>query len=478
MFLRSSSSSDSTDAPIAGARRFVRPAVLSGFIAAFAGLAALQSDPNLAVIILMAACASIGWVMWLERRQIMPQASKMAKPDPGSPTIMLRHLSHELRTPLGIMLGYSELLASEQQDAEVSRDCVQAIRRSGSHLVSIVDDLLEYAALEANETSPVIGPCDLSSLVTEVEHVMKPKAQSRNLEFHLHIDADAASVSVQTDGLRLRRVLMHLVDNAIKFTDVGAVRVQLRMLAQDQSRQVQIIITDTGPGPGHLQERWRSGEFVPMTMGDGSYQRRHGGLGMGLALSAMIIRRLGGTLRIGPATALSNQSATQAIGTECTVELLCKVVGAAEQEFHPTIEHAPIGLSGRVLLAAGDADMRTLLQRHLQSAGLEVELVNSGRAAADRLLAAMFRGQPFDAAIFAEPLGELSASGAASLLRQCGVPHPLVAIGSTNMSADRDRCLSAGFDLYLASPIERFALLVALERYIKPETRGSLRRAA
>ncbi len=200
----------------------------------------------------------------------------------------LASMSHELRTPLNGIIGFAELLRDEAENEE-SRENADIIEKSSRHLLELVNSILDIAKIEAGAMVLRIAPVSVADIVAEVAGVHQPVAQSKGVEFSVTCGEDVPE-TVPADATRLRQVLHNLLNNAVKFTDKGAVRLDIRR----DGDEVVFCVTDTGPGiPEHLH----TSIFEKFRQGDAFLTRTHGGTGLGLTLARHLVELMGG--RIG-----------------------------------------------------------------------------------------------------------------------------------------------------------------------------------
>ncbi|RZJ29718.1 MAG: response regulator [Brevundimonas sp.] len=206
----------------------------------------------------------------------------------------LRLMSHEMRTPLNGVIGMLGLLSRTKLDG-AQRAYAEAARSSAEHLLGLVNDLLDYARLEAGKLEFDAAPVDLEALVRGVAELLSPRAHERNLEIAWSVAADAPDVLA--DEGRLRQVLFNLAGNAVKFTATGGVRIAVeRAGGTDDAPRLAFIIDDTGPGvPAEARERIFE-EFGHVDASDAS---RFGGAGLGLAVVSKLAAAMDGNVTVG-----------------------------------------------------------------------------------------------------------------------------------------------------------------------------------
>lgn len=210
----------------------------------------------------------------------------------------LANMSHEIRTPLGAMLGFSSLLKDDLQKSERDQ-YVETIIRNGNALVSIIDDILDLAKVEAGKLEIENIEFPLYDLLFDLVDLFKYKAKQKGIQLLLHIDPSVPS-HILTDPTRLRQILVNLIGNAVKFTAAGSVHVIVRSETdRDGANMISIDVKDTGIG---LSEKQRHRLFQPFVQADNSMTRKYGGTGLGLVLSQRLAEALDGKIFLSEAT--------------------------------------------------------------------------------------------------------------------------------------------------------------------------------
>ena len=205
----------------------------------------------------------------------------------------LATMSHEIRTPMNGVVGMADLLSFTPLNEEQAR-YVRTIRESGLALMAILNDVLDYSKIEADRITLAPAPTELGPLFDGVLEVLGPRANSKDLD--LVVDwRPGTPTRVTLDGGRLRQILLNLIGNAVKFTDLGYVRVRLSAVEDGMSRRLLVEIEDTGPGISDTQLPML---FTPFTQLDASFTRRHEGTGLGLAISRRLVDLMGGRMGV------------------------------------------------------------------------------------------------------------------------------------------------------------------------------------
>jgi len=371
-------------------------------------------------------------------------------------TRFLSTMSHEIRTPINGVLGGAELLLASELDPR-QRECIEVITRSGDSLLATLNDMLDFAKLEAGELELESIPFDLATLAFDVIELMRPRAMGKRLEFIVDLDPGLPP-RLLGDPTRLRQTLGNLVSNAIKFTDLGQVLVRARLLESVADRVAfTLAVTDTGTGiPLEAQARL----FQPFTQLDGSSARKYGGAGMGLALCRRFLDAMGGRITLESA---EGQGSTFTLYLDLPVD-----PGQA-----PAAASGP-GLEGlRVLVADSSPQGRHVAGKRLGEAGVQFELAETGPQALERARAAVAEGRPFDLAILDL---QIPAGEAATLGNEIRFDTRLAGLGLIYVSplgrpGEGAMMEGAGYDAYLVSPV-RQPLLVKVLAMVVERRRG------
>ncbi len=382
----------------------------------------------------------------------------------------LANMSHEIRTPLTAILGYTDVLRDELTVAVGSArqlDAVDTIRRAGEHLLTVINDILDLSKIEAGRM--VIEEIDtsLTSLLREVDGLMQERVAAKGVTLRTTL-ATPMPDRICTDPTRLRQILMNIVGNAVKFTEVGSVAVEVRAVpARDDfsGDRLEIAVTDTGAG---MTKRQAEGLFQPFTQADASVTRRHGGTGLGLTICRRLAALMDGDVRL--------HSTRPGVGTTFVVDLPLVAADASTlvHSLHSTSEptakgtasNAAVALHGRILLAEDGPDNQRLISHHLRKAGADVVIAENGAVALERVLAAIGDHTPFDLLVTDMQMPEMDGYTLARTLRARGVRMPIVALTAHAMAEDRGKCLAAGCDDYASKPIDRTALLTTCAHWL------------
>jgi signal transduction histidine kinase len=208
----------------------------------------------------------------------------------------LANMSHEIRTPMTAILGYADMLLDESRDP-LQTEWLEIIHRNGSHLLDVLDDILDLSKIEAGRMTADSVPCSPMEVVGDVVSLFAETAAAKGLALSQEL-IGIVPAAVLTDPMRLRQILINLVGNAVKFTERGRIVVTIRVVAAKKQRPIPLIafdVADTGPG---IAAESQTRLFQAFTQVDGSLTRKFGGTGLGLAISRKLAEVLGGELTL------------------------------------------------------------------------------------------------------------------------------------------------------------------------------------
>ena len=386
----------------------------------------------------------------------------------------LANMSHELRTPLNSILILSEQLKNNMLGNLSQKQVTHAdiIHRSGSDLLALINDILDLSKIEAGRMSVLLEPLLLQDFTDSVERSFRPMAEARHLRFAIVVDSDAPPVVV-SDHQRLFQIVRNLFSNALKFTSEGSITIHLFSEGSGPARQLGIAVTDTGIG---IPEDKHEVIFDAFRQVDGSTSRRFGGTGLGLSISRSLAHLLGGSItldsRLGKGSTFTLLLPT-GTGDQVSAiphdDIQTGAVDAAPAPVDAQAREAAheMPFAGKRLLLVDD-DVRNIyaMSSLLEELGFDVEVAMNGQQALD----VIERELSFDVVLMDMMMPILDGYQATHELKvRRQYERPVIALTAHAMKGDREKCLQAGADDYLAKPVTQADLVDMLAKWLEPQ---------
>ena len=377
----------------------------------------------------------------------------------------LANMSHEIRTPMTAILGCVDLLLEGDVCEEERIANAETVRRNGKLLLELINNLLDLSKLESGKLVEESTDCSLFEIVNDVMSLMQTRAADKGLKLTVDFNYPLPE-RIRTNPIRLRQILVNLVDNALKFTERGSVRITVRCSRDSVGPWLHLSVTDTGIG---MTARQQARIFQPFTQADETTTRRFGGTGLGLAISKRLANMFGGDIEL---------QSTPGQGTTFTATIFPGLLRDVPMLYAPpklTTESEKVTrdakrwkqmFSGRVLLAEDSPDNQRLICLILKKAGLDVDLAENGRVACEIVFDAAARDKPYDLILMDMQMPEIDGYEATRRIRQHGFSGPIVALTAHSLLGDREKCLQAGCDDFATKPIDREKLFDTFARFL------------
>ena len=351
---------------------------------------------------------------------------------------------HEIRGSLSAIVAHAEILCEDGITADRREEVAALVARSGRTLLLLFDDILLAARIDSGEFTPEQEPCHVRELLEDVHALFSSKAEALGLSFELEMD-DTIPDAILSDTTALHRILVNLVGNALKFTEIGGVH--LRAQWSSDSR-LQIRVEDTGIGVDPQELATLFDRFV---QGSGGPKMMRG-VGLGLALSRELARAMFGDVTV-----------SSELGRGSTFEVN---LPAPRAQLHQQ-EHLLHGF--HVLVAEDCPDSRVLVEHQLVVLGATVSLAGDGAELLAQLGALRQANEPFHAIILDLEMPRLDGRETAIALRSRGYSGPILALSAHGPGPQHESALSAGCDMCLSKPIDQNRLAQALQRLLSPD---------
>ena len=363
-------------------------------------------------------------------------------------TEFLAMISHEMHTPMNVILGLDELALKDQGVPNQTREKLEKIGLSAQHLLGLINNILDLSQMESKTRALRQGEFSLSNAVSQVSVITQTLCEEKGLEYKLSVAEDAKD-SCMGDEMRVKNVLLSILDNAVKFTDPpGAVSFSVEVESVTEgSQSLRFVIADTGIG--------MSPDFIPnmfdtFSQEDGSSTNRRGGSGLSMAVAKQTVEAMGGSIAV---------SSTKGVGSTFTVVVTMAVVQHEEAKPHP-VEPKGTGvqsLEGKRVLIVEDQDANAeIVADLLELEGVESERAENGQVAVDMVKASDL--EYYDAILMDLRMpvmdGLTATKQIRSLSREDAKTIPIIALTANAFQSDVQQSLDAGMNAHLAKPTD------------------------
>jgi PAS domain S-box-containing protein len=388
-----------------------------------------------------------------QTEQAMREAKEAAEALVRSKSEFLASMSHEIRTPMNAIIGLSFLALNKELTAD-TRDYLEKINGASNSLLSILNDILDFSKLEAGEVSIEHHLFNLDTLVDNLSALFVDRAAEQRLDFNIAITPDVPR-NLIGDSLRLQQILVNLLGNAIKFTQQGAVTLNISVAHNDPAHvQLLFCVIDTGIG---MSDADINKLFKPFSQVDGSITRRFGGTGLGLAISQTLLQKMGGQFLVASTLGQGSCFSFELMFDVSSLASDCKTAPATSAFAFDNL------LAGkRILVAEDNLINQQVIREILTLSGITVEMANTGKEA----LTLLEKGS-FDAVLMDVHMPEMDGFEATQFIRSQArfATLPVIALTAGVTKEERGRCMASGMNAFIAKPINPKTLFSTLVQW-------------
>ena len=394
------------------------------------------------------------------------QAKEAAVAASKAKSEFLANISHEVRTPMNAVIGMTHLLLDTHLTTE-QLELVETVRTSGDAFLKLIDDILDFSRIEAGELALEIEEFELRETIEAAVNKVIPKAIAKNLDINSRIEGQLPN-KLLGDVKRLRQILDHLLDNAVKFTEIGEINLTItgRSLSEYQI-ELHFKVKDTGVG---IPEERMDQLFESFSQLDSSSTRRYGGAGLGLALGKQLCQLMGGTLCVENNTSPGSTfhfTVVMEVFVEPSLDNSASPTTATAVKTQRTLQNL------RILLVEDNLTNQKVAQLILKRMGYTADIANNGLEAVQAV-----EQHVYDIVLMDVQMPELDGLEATRRIHERWRPEQrpyIIAMTAHALQGDRETCLAAGMDDYIAKPVKPEVLSTAFQRwqmYLEQRTDG------
>jgi len=396
-----------------------------------------------------------------QRKQMenkLQESKEIAEVANATKSEFLANISHEIRTPLNSIIGFSGVVTQLIKDRK-QKEYIEIINAAGRSLLTLISDILDLSKIEAGKLEINYTPVNPREILEEIRKILKPKLSEKNLQVVIEIQEGFPTVML-LDEIRLRQALLNIVGNAVKFTEVGHIKISMKKedinINDTDLMNLVISVEDTGIGiPENEQQR----VFESFTQATGQNIKKFGGTGLGLSISKNLVEMMNGNITL-----------TSSLGKGSNFTITLRDVHVFLNEIHVD-EEKNISLKeikfekAKVLVVDDIESNRYLFEEVLKNAGLEVITAENGLEAIETA-----QNEIPDIIIIDNRMPVMDGIRATRAIRKmsCLRDTPIIGISANAIEEDKEHFLNAGIDVYMTKPINVNQFLSVLQKWLKP----------
>jgi diguanylate cyclase (GGDEF)-like protein len=377
----------------------------------------------------------------------------------------LANMSHEIRTPLNSIIGFTEL-AMDDTLSPNTRDYLGNILQSAEGLLRIINDILDISKVEAGKMELEHVPFDLHEILSQCQTIITPRALEKGTQLHFY-DEPSVGRKLMGDPMRLRQILLNFLSNAIKFTNVGTVKLSA-VISSSTENTVTIYFEVRDSGIGMTPEQAaKIGE--PFTQADSSTTRKYGGTGLGLSISRNLIELMGGKLLVESTVGLGSKFGFTLVFD--TVDISVKTSGS-----DPTVNNLEKpSFDGEILVCEDNTMNQWVIRESLSRLGITVVMAGNGEEGVNLVRSRKEQGEkPFDLIFMDIHMPVMDGLEAASIIDAMQTDTPIVAMTANIMSNDKELYKMSGMPDHVSKPFTSQELWRCLLKYLIPLSKENI----
>jgi len=390
-----------------------------------------------------------------EQHEHLLKAKEKAEESDKAKSLFLANMSHEIRTPMNAIVGYADLLQEGELAPSEQKEALNIINRSGNHLVQIINDLLDLSKFETQNVLIIKQPFDLRKLVQETFDTLIVDVDQKKVCPILRID-DGIAKHYIGDSIRVRQIIVNLLNNAIKFTNEGTIALKIQLGEFRESlHEIHFLFEDSGVGMG---PEYQENIFRPFSQEDSTLSRKYSGAGLGLAIVKRLMDAMGGSITLrsiqGAGTVFDLTLTLPALSEEEELHLV-------EQEIPHHEGKYPHWVGKKILVVEDTATSALILLSWLRKTNCELVFAENGQEA---LL--ILEKQKFDLVLMDIQMPIVDGMTAAKKLRAQGKTLPLIALSAHAFAEYKKNAFDAGFNGYIVKPFCWKDVRAELDRFL------------